>query len=117
MKSITPPGHLTFQTLQQLLFQRILLQKVAEITPAIKGIIQAVMKELQRADHAIIEIRMTHTANEDSPGIYTLGDRRREREREDFPTEKRQTLLEKRKKKRSNPKNSVNPLPQTSFPL
>jgi len=64
-------------TLQQLLLQRRLLHKVAEITLAIKDIMQAVMKESQHADHAVIEIRMTCTANEDSPGIYTLGDRRR----------------------------------------
>jgi len=45
MEFVTQSNHLTFQTLQQLLLQRRLLQKVAEITPAIKGIIQAVMKE------------------------------------------------------------------------
>ena len=70
MESVTPPGHLTFQMLQQLLLQRRLLQKVAEITLTIKGIIQAVIKESQHADHAVIEIRMTLTTNEDSPGIY-----------------------------------------------
>ena len=63
-------GHLTFQTLQQLLLQRRLLQKVAEITPAIQGIIHAIMKESQRADQTVIEIRMTHIVNEDSVGIY-----------------------------------------------
>jgi len=70
MESVTLPGHLTFQMLQQLLLQRRLLQKVAEITLTIKGIIQAVIKESQHADHAVIEIRMTLTTNEDSPGIY-----------------------------------------------
>jgi len=75
MESVTPPSHLTFQTLQQLLLQRKSLQKVAKLAPLIKGIIQAVMKEAQSADHAVIEIRMTRTANEDSPGIYKLGDR------------------------------------------
>jgi len=34
-----------------------------EIAPAIKGRIQAVTEELQRADHAIIEICMTRTSN------------------------------------------------------
>ena len=50
---------------------------VTEITLTIKGIIQAVMKEAQRAYHAVIEIGMTCTANEDSPDIYTLGDQQR----------------------------------------
>ena len=63
--------------LQQLLVQRRLLQKVAEITLVIKGIIQAVMKESQYAVNVVIEIHMTRTANEDSPRIYTLGVRRR----------------------------------------
>ena len=71
-------GHLIFQILQQLLLQRRLLQKVAEITLAIKGTIQAIMKELQLIDHMVTEICMIHTANEVFPGIYTLGDRRKE---------------------------------------
>jgi len=62
-----------------LLFQRKLLYKVTDIIPATKGIILAITKESQRTDHAVIEIRMTRTANKDSMGIYTLGDRRRER--------------------------------------
>ena len=70
MESVMLSGHLTFQTLQQLLLQRRLLQKVAEITPAIQGIIHAIMKESQRADQTVIEIRMTHIVNEDSFGIY-----------------------------------------------
>ena len=65
--------------LQHLLLQRRLLQKVIEITPTITGIIQAIMKESQRAKHVITEIRMTRTANEDSIGIYILEDRRKER--------------------------------------
>jgi len=72
-----PPDHLAFQTLQQLLLQHRSLQMVTEITLTIKGIIQAVMKESQRAYHAVIEIGMTCTANEDSPDIYTLGDQQR----------------------------------------
>ena len=74
MGSVTLPDHPTFQTLQQHLLQCGLLQKVAEIASAIKGRIQAVTKESQYADHAVIEICMTRTANEGSPGIYTLGD-------------------------------------------
>ena len=74
MKSVTPSDHLTFQTLQWPLLQRKLLQRVVEIAPAIKGRIQAVIKESQRADHVLIEIRMTCTVNEDSLDIYTLGD-------------------------------------------
>ena len=73
------------------------------------------MKESQCADHAVIEIRVTRTANEDSPGIYTPGDRRREK-KEDFPTKKPPTLPEKRKKKRSDPKDPENS-PQTTVPL
>ena len=80
-----------FQTSQQLLLQHRLLQKVAEITHAIKGIIQAVMKESQRADHAVIKIHMTSTANED-PRIYTLGDRQKKRV-EDFPQKTNIILL------------------------
>jgi len=75
MEVVTPPGYLTFQMLQQLLHQRRLLQKIAKITLTIKDIIQAVMKESQHTDHAVIEIRITRTANEDSSSIYTLGDR------------------------------------------
>ena len=67
------PGHLIFQILQQLLLQCKLLQKVAEITLTIKGINQAIMKESRCIDYAVIEIRMTRTANENSPSIYTLG--------------------------------------------
>jgi len=37
------------------------------------------MKESQHADHAVIKIRITCNANEDPPGIYTLGDRWRTR--------------------------------------
>jgi len=48
---------------------------VAVIAPAIKGRISAVTRELQRADHTVIETRMTHTVNKSSPGIYALGDR------------------------------------------
>ena len=71
---------------------------------------------------------MTRTANEDSPGIYTLGDRRRKRKedfpkgehfpkREDFPTENHQYILRREeKKKRSDPKDLENS-PQTSVPL
>ena len=62
--------------LQQLLLQPRLLQKVARITPAVKGVIQDVMKESHYVNHAIIEIYMTRTANDDSPDVYTLGDRR-----------------------------------------
>jgi len=88
------------------------------------------MKESQRADHVVIEIRMTHTVNEDSPRyIYTLGDRRRKRKedfpkgehfpkREDFPTENHQYILRREeKKKRSDSKDSENPPPQTSILL
>ena len=59
--------------MQRLLLHHSLLQKVVEITSAIKGRIQAVAKESQRVNYAVIEIRMTRTANED-PYIYTLGD-------------------------------------------
>ena len=34
------------------------------------GIIQAITKKSQRADHVIIEIRITCILNEDSPSIY-----------------------------------------------
>ena len=40
------------------------------IAPAIKGRIPAVTRESQRANHAVIENRITRTANEGSPGIY-----------------------------------------------
>ena len=50
------------------------------IAPAIKGRISAVTRELQRADHTVIETRMTHTVNKSSPGIYALGDRQEIRE-------------------------------------
>ena len=77
MEFVTSTDHLTFQTLPQLLLECRLLQKVEKIAPTFKDIIQAVMKKSQCADQAVIEIRMTHTANEDSSGIYTLKDRRR----------------------------------------
>ena len=54
MEFVTLSGHLTFQVLQQLILQRTLLYKVAEITPANKGIIWAIMKESQNADQAVI---------------------------------------------------------------
>ena len=44
MESVMPPGHFTFQMLQ-LILQRRLLQKVAEIASSIKGIIQTITKE------------------------------------------------------------------------
>jgi len=69
------PNNPTFRTLQQLLLQHRLLQKVVEITSTIKGTIWAIMKESQHVDHAVIEIRITRTAIEDLSGIYTLGDR------------------------------------------
>jgi len=47
---------------------------MAGITPAIIGIIQAVTRKLQHADHAAIEICITRTPNEDSSSIYTLRD-------------------------------------------
>ena len=70
MESFTPPDHLTFYTLQRSLLQRRLLQKVAVMVLAIKGRISAVTRESQRTDHAVIETRMTRTANEGSSGIY-----------------------------------------------
>jgi len=45
---------------------------VAKIAPAIKDRIQAVTEESKRADHAVIEIRITRTANEASLSIHTL---------------------------------------------
>ena len=66
MESVTPPNHPTFQTYQRPLFQHGLLQKVVEIASAIKGRIQAITKESQQADHAVIEIRMTCTM---APGV------------------------------------------------
>jgi len=77
------------------------------------------MKESQRADHAVIEIRMTHISNEDSPGIYTLGDRRREEAKTSHKRLIPRTLLHKDqlpKKKRSDPKDSENP-PQSTISL
>ena len=71
MEFVTLPCHLTFQILQQLLLQRRLIHNVAEITLAIKGIIHSFMKKSQHADHVIIKICKTCTANEDSPSIYT----------------------------------------------
>ena len=44
MESITLSDHFTFQMLQQLLLQRRSLQKVTNITPTIKSIIQAVWR-------------------------------------------------------------------------
>ena len=77
MKSVTPPDHPMFQMLQRFSLQRGLLQKIAEIAPTIKDKIQAVTEESQRADHVVIEICMTHTANETSPTIYIGGWTRR----------------------------------------
>ena len=57
------------------LLQRGLLKKVTAISPAISGKIPAITRESQRADHAVIEARITPTANESSTGIYTLTDR------------------------------------------
>ena len=74
MESLTPPDHLTFHTLQRPLLHRGLLLKVTVIAPAINDRIPAVMRESERADHAVIETRTTCTANESSHGIYTLGD-------------------------------------------
>jgi len=99
--------------LQQLLLQRRLLQNIAKIIPVIKDIIQAVMKESQRADHVVIEICITHTANKDFQGIYTLGDRRREGQ---LP-QTTNTSQKKKNKKRLDPKDLENPPPQTSVPL
>jgi len=48
--------------------------EVTEIAHTIKSRIQVIPKESKCTDHAIIEIHMTRTANEDSPSIYTLGD-------------------------------------------
>jgi len=42
---------------------------VAKIAPAIKDRIQAVIEESKRADHAVIEIRITPTTNE-APWVY-----------------------------------------------
>jgi len=52
-----------------------------------------VTKESQRADHAIIEICVTYTTNESSPGIYTLGDGQ-----DEGPKKRRKTrkIVEKR---------------------
>jgi len=50
------------------------------------------MKKSQRADHAVVGFRMTRTANEDSPGIYKLGDPSRPR-----------TLLRREKKEEIRP--------------
>jgi len=72
MESITLPNHPTFQTLQRPLLQRGLLQNVTKIAPAIKSRIQTVTNESHRVDHAVIEIRMNRTANEGSPGTYTM---------------------------------------------
>ena len=46
--------------------------------------IQTVMKESQHADHAIIEIHMTRTANEDLPSMYIYIERST-KSGEDFP--------------------------------
>ena len=67
METVTPSD---YPTLRQPLLQLGLLQKVVVIAPAIKGRISTVTRESQRADHAIIETRMTHTVNESSPGVY-----------------------------------------------
>ena len=74
MESVTLSDHLMFHALQRPPLQRRLLQKVAEIAPAIKGKISAVTRESRRLDHAVIEAYMTRTANESSPGINTRGD-------------------------------------------
>ena len=71
MKSVTPPDHPMFQMLQRPLFQHGQIQKVVEISPASKGRIQVATEESQHADRVVIEIYMTHVANEASPGIYT----------------------------------------------
>ena len=70
-----PPGHLMFQTLQQLLFQQRLLQKIAGITHTIKNTIQAITKKSQHANHAVMKIYTTCATNNDSQGIYTLRDK------------------------------------------
>ena len=76
MEFVTLLRQLTFQTLRQLLLQRRPLQKVDEITFTIKGKIQAVTKISQSANRAIIEIRMTRTANKNSPGVYMYSEGR-----------------------------------------
>ena len=58
-----------------------ILQKVAEIAPVIKNRIQAVIEESQHADHVVIEICMTRTANKTSMCTYTLLDRQDERKK------------------------------------
>jgi len=45
------------------------------------------MKESQHADHAVIEIRVTRTANEDSPGIYIYTGRLTKKKDKTFPKE------------------------------
>jgi len=93
MEYVTLPGHLTFQTLQQLLLQRRLLQKIAEITHNQEHN-HAIMNESQRADHAIIEIHMTCTANEDS-WVYIhweIDEEKREKTKEYF-SQKVDTIL------------------------
>jgi len=39
------------------------------------------MRESQYADHAVIKTHMTHTASENSPGIYTLRSDNQEKKR------------------------------------
>ena len=51
------------------------------------------MRESQCADHAVIETRMTHTANESSSGIYTLGDEQ-ERDNQEKREEVRNSQLD-----------------------
>ena len=55
---------------QQLLFPQKLLQKIVGITHAIT--IQAIMKKYQRANHVVMEIRITRASNNNSQGIYIL---------------------------------------------
>ena len=73
------------------------------------------MKESQRADHAIIEIRNTRTAFDDSSSIYTLGDRRREGAKTSHIRLIPSTVLHKyqppEKRKRSECKNLENSPP------
>jgi len=66
---------------QQLLSLRRLLQKLAEITLAIKSSILAVVKKSQRANHTVTWILMNRTSYDDSQGIYTLRGGPKERRR------------------------------------
>jgi len=42
---------------------------VTRIAPAIKKRISTITKESRRADHVVIETRITRTVNKSSPGI------------------------------------------------